>query len=90
VYALMTKTERKKLYRLIEEWTRYEITARYAPVGWPDFGDYFAEKLRKEDEIRKLMFGTDSLMQLGERWGMKGCRRKSKKKRKVIRGKRSK
>ena len=76
----MTKLKRKKLYKLLEQWTRCEIVARFAPVGWPDFGDYFYEKLKKEEEIRKLMFGEGDLILLGERWGIRGCEQRKRKK----------
>jgi hypothetical protein len=88
----MTKSERKKLYKLIEQWARCECIARFSPFGWPDCGDYFNEKLQKEDEIRELMFGTGDLLLLGKRWGIRGCvdpSKKHKKKKKIIRGKHS-
>jgi len=86
----MTKSERKKLYKMIEKSTRCEIIARFAPRGWPDYEDYFYEKLKTEDEIRKLMFGTGDLLDLGRRWGIRGCAdpNTKHKKKKIVKGKR--
>lgn len=69
----MTKLKRKKLYKLLEEWVRYDIAARFAPIGWIGWGDCFREKLKREEEIRKLMFGVGTLLELGELWKIKGC-----------------
>ena len=76
----MTKLKRKKLYRLLEEWTRYDIAARFAPIGWVGWGDCYNEKLKREEQIRKLMFGTEDLLELGKLWKIKGCRDKTEKK----------
>lgn len=66
----MTKAKRQKLYKLIERWTRAEIMARFAPIGFPDFADYFDISNRYRDRIRKLMYGTDNLVDLGHRWNI--------------------
>jgi len=69
----MTKLKRKKLYRLLEEWVRYNIAARFAPIGWIGWGDCYNEKLKCEEKIRKLMFGESDLLELGKLWKIKGC-----------------
>jgi len=66
----MNCEERIKLYELIEEHTRCEIVARLAPVGWQVYGDVYLQMTEKMNEIRKLMFGTSSLIELGERWNL--------------------
>jgi hypothetical protein len=90
----MTLKKRKKLYALLEQWTRCECISRFAPFGWPDCGDYFFKKLKKEKQIRKLMFGTGDLLELGEKWNLPGCgpkkngnTEKKQKKRKKVKGK---
>lgn len=82
----MTKGQRKKLYKLLEEWTRFEIAARHGPLGWTQWGDCFFEKLEREKKIRKLMFGTDDLLELGRIWKIKGCYTESKKKKRKKKG----
>jgi hypothetical protein len=83
----MTKREaiqqRKKLLKLIEQWTRAEIMARYGRFDNLEFGDYARIQIEKADEIRRLVFGTDNMIALGVRWNMlKERDRRSKKKRK--------
>lgn len=82
----MTKAEalqqRKELLNLIEQWTRAEAIARYGEFDNLGFGDYAHYAVEKTDEIRRLVFGTDNLFDLGERWGIlkpKEGRRKKKK-----------
>ena len=62
------------------EWTKYDIAARFAPIGWVGWGDCYNEKLKREWQIRKLIFGTGDLLELGKLWNIKGCRDKPKKK----------
>jgi len=68
----MTKTEalqqRKKLLKLIEEWTRAEAIARFGKFDNKGYIDYAKIQVDKKDEIRKLVFGTDDLVELGELW----------------------
>jgi hypothetical protein len=66
----MKPQKRKKLYALIEQQTRCEIVARFAPIGWQEYGDYGLLAIEKIDEIRKLLFGTSNLLELGQRWGI--------------------
>lgn len=67
----MKKTDRKKLYKLLEEWTRAEILARHMPYnGTLEYADYFKISLEKEDEIRTLLYGSSSLVQLGLDWNL--------------------
>jgi len=66
----MNREDRKELYALIEEHTRCEIMARLAPLVWTEWGDYNMHMIETMDKIRKLMYGTDSLLELGQRWGI--------------------
>lgn len=78
----MTKSKRKVLYKLINMWTRAEIMARLAPLGWPEFGDYHFEVIQIENKIRKLMYDTDNLVELGDRWGLPIHPKRKKRKKK--------
>lgn len=78
----MNREDRKELYTLIEQWTRCEIMARLGPVPFPGCAEYHFKMKEKEDEIRKLMFGTNSLLKLGKRWGLVKKDNDNKKKRK--------
>lgn len=62
--------QRKELLKLIEEWTRAEIMARFGRFDNLEFADYAMIKLEKEDEIRQLVFGESELVVLAERWGL--------------------
>jgi IS30 family transposase len=62
--------QRKKLLQLIEQSTRAEIMARLGERMSRDFTDYFQDHLDKEDEIRRFVFGTDDLVELGLRFGI--------------------
>ena len=66
----MTKQDRKQLYKLIEQWTRATIISRYTSFEWIKFGDAHFTAIQKEDEIRKLMYGTSDLVELGYKWGL--------------------
>ena len=60
----------KTLKRLVQEWTRAEVMARSPAIYWPEYGDYFAIKIQKADEIRKFLYGTDNLIEIGEQLGL--------------------
>jgi hypothetical protein len=66
----MLLEDRKRLYKLIEEWTRAEVMARIGPIGWPDCGDYHFEATKREDQIRELIYGTSNLVELGLKFGI--------------------
>ena len=66
----MKREDRQKLYKLIEQWTRAEIASRLWPLAWPQAGDYYQESLEFRDQIRKLMFGSSDLVELGTKWGI--------------------
>jgi len=58
-----------KLLMLLEQWTRADVMSRLGSL-LSDV-DYAQVKVEKEDEIKKLLFGTCSLPELATRWGMR-------------------
>jgi len=66
----MKRSDANKLWKLVEQWTRAEIIARFGRFDNLEFAEYFRTKIDKEDEIRELVFGTSDLVQLGTRWGI--------------------
>ena len=78
--------QRKELIKLIEQWTRAEIMARYSRFDNLEFADYARIEIEKKNEIRKFLFGEFELFQLAEKWGLvktKGRKKKSNKRYKV-------
>lgn len=57
-----------KLKKMLERWTRAEIIARHGKFDNLEFGDYYTIKLEIEDKLRKKLFGTDDLVELGIKW----------------------
>ena len=78
------KTTKKKytLHELIEQWTRAEVMARIAPINTSDATDYYMIKLKKEDAIRKLLYGMSGLVELGDYFKLPIGKKKHKKKKK--------
>lgn len=74
--------QRKELLKLIEQWTRAEVMARFGRFDNLEFGDYAMIEVEKRDEIRRLIFGTDDMLVLGARWNMLKERQKEEKRRK--------
>jgi len=66
----MTEEQIKQLILLIEQWTRAEIMARLAQFNNFEAANYFDIKIKKENEIRKLLFDTDDLVKLGLKWNL--------------------
>ena len=76
----MKKSEAKKLWQLVEQWTRAEVMARLGRFDNLEFADYYEIKLKKEDEIRELVLGTSNQVELAQRWNMIKKKRKRGKK----------
>ena len=76
----MKKSEAKKLWQLVEQWTRAEVMSRLGRFDNLEFADYYKIKLEKEDEIRELVLGTSNQVELAQRWGMIKEKRKRGKK----------
>jgi len=62
--------QRKELIKLVEQWTRADIMARFGRFDNLEYLDYARIKLEKEDEIRQLVFGESELVILADRWGL--------------------
>jgi len=83
---IVTKQEalkqRRKLLKLIEQWTRAEIMSRLGRFDNLEYANYYRTMLDKRDEIRELVFGESQLITLAERWGLvkSKCRKKKMKK----------
>lgn len=71
--------QRKELLKLIEQWTRAEIIARFGRFDNLEFLDYARIEIEKRDEIRQLLFGESELIQLAERWGLVKSKRRKRK-----------
>jgi len=54
--------------------------ARFGPFHTLEYADWFRVKLEKEDEMRKLLFGTSNLVDINDKLGL--VKRKKMKKRK--------
>ena len=64
----MTKISGKKVLQLLREITKLEIIARFGKSKGLAFGDYILLKRKKEDELRKYLYGTSNLVKLGKQW----------------------
>jgi hypothetical protein len=64
----ITKKQAIRLASLMERQTRAEIMARLSPLGGEDNTDYFMMKLKAEDKMRELLFGTADMVELGLQW----------------------
>ena len=69
-YIVTKKEKRKKLHKLLKQWTKAEIVARLVPFANLQFIDYALKGRKKIDAIRKLLYGTSDIGELGERWGL--------------------
>jgi len=66
-----------RLLVLLEQWTRADVMSRVSPL--PSDICYALVKLKKENEIKELVFGTSDLIVLAHKWGMMGKKVKKKK-----------
>lgn len=76
----ITKKQAQKLVTMLEEWTRCEILSRHREFRISlDWADYFQMKLKYEDKIRKKLFGSSDLVELGYKWGLLKDKKERKK-----------
>lgn len=72
----MTKKEKrqlekyKKLRKLVRQWTKAEIMARYGEFSDLEFIDYAIKGREAIDKIRKLLYGTSDIIELGLDWDL--------------------
>jgi hypothetical protein len=66
----ITRKQAKRLVELIERETRCEIMARFGRFDNLEFGEYAIKQIEYKDRIRRLLFGTSDLVELGTRWKM--------------------
>ena len=75
----ITRKQAKELVQLLNQWTRAEIMSRLGRFDNLQFADYFAIKIEKENEIRKMLFGTSDMVLLAEKLGLRKQNEQSKK-----------
>ncbi len=75
------KSQAKHILKLIEESARAEVLARLGRFDNLEFADWYKIHLEKHEELLKYVFGTSSLVELGERWRI--IKKKKRKKKKV-------
>ena len=72
-----TEVDVTKLLQLLEQWTRCEIMGRLG--AWDnEFISWVHRRIELEDEIRVLVFGSDDLVVLGNKWKLLGKFKKEK------------
>jgi hypothetical protein len=64
----ITKKKAEYIFKKIEQWTRAEIVARHGELPSLKFADAAQTKIDIENKIRKVLFGTSDLVQLGIKW----------------------
>jgi len=102
------KEKQSKLEKAVTNWVRAEIASRFSQFVRPDlskesqfnFGNMAGQEMLKyEDEIRRIVFGTDCFVKIAEKLGMfkapnpeedKKYKRKKNRKKKLKVGKRAK
>jgi len=70
----------KKLKQLIKKWTICEVMSRIGECKGMSFGDYYTKKLDLQDTIRKYLFGTSDLIELGKKFNLPIIDHRKKKK----------
>ncbi len=76
----MKKKDADFIFAKLEEWTRCEIMARLGRFDNLEYADYFVRKIDIENEIRRFLYGSDSLVILGHKFGIIKDKPKSKRK----------
>ena len=79
----MTKKEVQRVLKAIDRWTRAEIMSRYSDR--PDWRDYGPIKIKYEDRIRKIIYGTKDMIEIGQNLGILSKPKRRKKRAHKIR-----
>ena len=66
----LTRKQATHLLALVEQWTRATVMSRSPAVGFPEYGHYFKVKLDLENKIRRYVFDTDNIVELGHKLGL--------------------
>jgi len=74
----ITKKQAAKLVIMLERWTRCEILARLGGIANLECVDYFTKKIDYENKIRKALFGSDNIVELGKKWDILPRRKNAK------------
>jgi hypothetical protein len=75
----ITKKQARKILKLIERETRCEVMARLGRFDNLEYIDYATQQIEYKDRLRKYIFGTSSLGELGDMWGLLKRRRRKRK-----------
>lgn len=68
----ITRKQAQKLVKLIEYETRCEVMARLGRFDNLEYAEYAIKQIAYKNRIRKMLFGTSNLVELGDRWKLKG------------------
>jgi len=66
----MDESKVEQMSKLIEQWTRAEIMARFGRFDNLEYANFAYIQIDKANTIRELLFGTSDLVELGLKWGM--------------------
>ena len=66
----VTRKQARKLVKLLTRETRCEIMARFGRFDNLEFAEYAKRQQEYKDKIRKKLFGTSNILELGEKWSM--------------------
>lgn len=64
----ITRKQAKRLVELLERETRCEIVARLGPLTHLECVDYAMKQIKVRNKIKRFLYGTDNLVELGEDW----------------------
>lgn len=64
------KSQARHIIKLIEEGARAEVLARLGKFKNLEFADWYKIHLDRRVELLKYVFGTSSLLELAEMWGI--------------------
>ena len=67
-----TDERTKKIWQLIDRWTRAEIMYRHGAYSTEDltFIQNKLKSIKAQNRIRKILYGTDDLREIGEQLGL--------------------
>lgn len=75
----ITKKQAARLLKLIERETRCEIMTRHGRFDNLEYMDYAIKQIKFKNKIRKLVFGTSNILELGYKWKLIKKKKRSRK-----------